>query len=55
MAAPDVAFGEIGLPAQSCEAQRPGGGVDARRQGGYGQPGAQGNRLPVLKQKVGAR
>ena len=42
VAAPDGAFREIGLTAQSCEAQRPGGGVDARRQAGYGQPGAAG-------------
>ena len=40
VAAPDGAFCEIGLPAQSCQAQRPSGGIDARRQAGDGQTSA---------------
>ena len=55
MTAPDGAFGEIGLTAQSGEPQRPGGGIEARRQAGNGQPSAQGDRLPVLQPKVGGK
>ena len=38
--APDGAFGQIGLTAQPSEPQRPGGGIEARRQAGNGQPSA---------------